>query len=95
MDNQEYIKDFIARAIREDVGDGDHTSLSCIPADQRGKAQLLVKQDGIHNRRHTREERRRGICRGRTRTLNSADRTPGAQLYAAHERNCHADKPLR
>ena len=47
MDNQEYIKDFIARAIREDVGDGDHTSLSCIPADQRGKAQLLVKQDGI------------------------------------------------
>lgn len=47
MDNQEYIKDFIARAIREDVGDGDHTSLSTIPSDQRGKAQLLVKQDGI------------------------------------------------
>ena len=47
MDNQEYIKDFIARAIREDVGDGDHTSLSCIPPEQIGKAQLLVKQDGI------------------------------------------------
>ena len=47
MDNQEYIKDFIVRAIREDVGDGDHTSLSCIPPEQIGKAQLLVKQDGI------------------------------------------------
>ncbi len=47
MNNQEYIKNFIAQAIKEDVGDGDHTSLSCIPADQVGKAQLLVKQDGI------------------------------------------------
>lgn len=47
MDNQEYIKKFIAQAIKEDVGDGDHTSLSCIPASQVGKAQLLVKQDGI------------------------------------------------
>jgi len=47
MDNQEYIKNFIAQAIKEDVGDGDHTSLSCIPANQMGKAQLLVKQDGI------------------------------------------------
>ncbi len=47
MNNQEYIKNFIAQAIKEDVGDGDHTSLSCIPANQTGKAQLLVKQDGI------------------------------------------------
>ena len=28
----------IANAIREDIGDGDHTSLSCIPSDAKGKA---------------------------------------------------------
>ncbi len=37
----------IANAIREDVGEGDHTSLSCIPADAQGKAKLLVKDKGI------------------------------------------------
>lgn len=37
----------IANAIREDVGDGDHSSLACIPADAMGKAKLLVKEDGI------------------------------------------------
>ena len=37
----------IANAIREDIGDGDHTSLSCIPTDAEGKAKLLVKDEGI------------------------------------------------
>lgn len=37
----------IANAIREDVGDGDHSSLACIPADAQGKAKLLVKDEGI------------------------------------------------
>ena len=37
----------ISNAIREDIGDGDHTSLSCIPSDATGKAKLLVKDDGI------------------------------------------------
>lgn len=37
----------IANAIREDVGDGDHSSLSCIPESASGKAKLLVKDDGI------------------------------------------------
>ena len=37
----------IANAIREDVGDGDHSSLACIPIDATGKAKLLVKEDGI------------------------------------------------
>lgn len=37
----------IANAIREDVGTGDHTSLSCIPKDATGKAKLLVKDQGI------------------------------------------------
>ena len=38
---------FITDAFTEDVGDGDHTALSTIPAKHRGKMQLLVKEDGI------------------------------------------------
>ncbi|WKD86853.1 Nicotinate-nucleotide pyrophosphorylase [carboxylating] [Polaribacter huanghezhanensis] len=41
------LKIIITNAIREDVGEGDHTSLSCIPTDAKGKAKLLVKEDGI------------------------------------------------
>lgn len=37
----------IKNAIREDVGDGDHSSLACIPASAKGKAKLLVKDKGI------------------------------------------------
>ena len=37
----------IANAIREDVGDGDHSSLACIPASAEGKAKLLVKDEGV------------------------------------------------
>jgi len=37
----------IENGIREDVGEGDHSSLSCIPSDARGKAKLLVKDQGI------------------------------------------------
>lgn len=41
------IDQLIDLAIREDVGDGDHTSLACIPLNANGKAQLLVKEEGI------------------------------------------------
>ena len=37
----------IKNAIREDVGDGDHSSMACIPASAKGKAMLLVKDKGI------------------------------------------------
>lgn len=37
----------IANAIREDVGEGDHSSLACIPKEAKGKAKLLVKEEGI------------------------------------------------
>lgn len=42
-----YIDNLIELAIAEDIGDGDHTSLSSIPASATGKMKLLVKQDGI------------------------------------------------
>jgi nicotinate-nucleotide pyrophosphorylase (carboxylating) len=48
------MKDFDARlqrlvdeALKEDLGDGDHSTLCCIPADVKGKAVLKIKQDGI------------------------------------------------
>jgi len=37
----------IANAVREDVGDGDHSSLACIPDSARGIAKLLVKDQGV------------------------------------------------
>lgn len=45
--NEDYINNFIDKALEEDVQDGDHTSLACIPADARTKAKLLVKDDGV------------------------------------------------
>ncbi len=39
--------DFIERALQEDVGNGDHTSLACIPPEARNRAKLLVKDPGI------------------------------------------------
>lgn len=41
------LQTFIRQALSEDVGDGDHTSLSTIPKGQQGKAKLLVKDTGI------------------------------------------------
>ena len=45
--SKEEIHEFIKLAIEEDIKDGDHSSLSCIPSDAREKAKLLVKEDGI------------------------------------------------
>ena len=42
-----YVDELIELAIKEDIGDGDHTSLCCIPAEQQGKMRLLCKQEGI------------------------------------------------
>lgn len=44
---QQEIDLIIANAIREDVGDGDHSSLACIPIEAEGSAKLLVKDEGI------------------------------------------------
>lgn len=41
------IQKFIDSALAEDTGDGDHTSLACIPSSAKGKAQLLVKENGV------------------------------------------------
>lgn len=41
------VQKLIQLALQEDIGDGDHSSLSCIPASAQGEMRLLVKQNGI------------------------------------------------
>ena len=41
-----FVDELIELAIKEDIGDGDHTSLCCIPADEHGRMRLLCKQEG-------------------------------------------------
>jgi nicotinate-nucleotide pyrophosphorylase (carboxylating) len=47
IDFDEQLHKLIDAALQEDVGDGDHSTLSCIPANAKGKAVLKIKQDGI------------------------------------------------
>ncbi len=44
---KEELLKFVQLSLKEDVGDGDHTSLSSLPVDKKGQAKLLVKEDGI------------------------------------------------
>jgi nicotinate-nucleotide pyrophosphorylase (carboxylating) len=41
------LRDFLLNSLKEDLGDGDHTSLACIPPDSKGKAELLIKEKGV------------------------------------------------
>lgn len=43
----ELVDQLIDLSFAEDIGDGDHTTLCCIPADAMGRSQLLIKEDGI------------------------------------------------
>jgi len=45
--NKDDYKQFISAWFAEDIGDGDHTTLSSIPADAIGKSQLIIKENGI------------------------------------------------
>ena len=47
MIDDSYLNAFIDNALQEDICDGDHTSLACIPAETQGKAQLIIKEKGI------------------------------------------------
>ena len=43
----EQLQHLVIEALYEDVGSGDHSTLSCIPPEKMGKAVLKIKQDGI------------------------------------------------
>lgn len=42
-----FVDELIELCIKEDIGDGDHTSLCCIPASEQGRMRLLCKQEGV------------------------------------------------
>ena len=45
--DRELLQQLITAALKEDIGSGDHSTLSCIPKDKQGMAELKIKQDGI------------------------------------------------
>ena len=47
MTNKNELTDFITRAFREDVGDGDYSSLASVDQGRKGKARLLAKESGV------------------------------------------------
>lgn len=47
MTNIDNLEELIAMALREDVGDGDHSTLACIPSTAIGKAKMVAKKPGI------------------------------------------------
>lgn len=47
MINKDLFDPFLETTLKEDLGDGDHSSLACIPAEATGKAELLIKDEGI------------------------------------------------
>jgi nicotinate-nucleotide pyrophosphorylase (carboxylating) len=47
MNYNEQLQTLIKNALAEDIGDGDHSTLSCIPSTEKGKAVLKIKEDGI------------------------------------------------
>ena len=47
MDKNALIDEAIKNAFKEDIGDGDHSSLACIPSTSKNKARLIVKDQGV------------------------------------------------
>ena len=81
MDVKELVDRLIDLSFAEDIGDGDHTTLCCIPEDAMGKSHLLICQEGRH--RHD--------CHGQD-TFVVADGAPHAEHHAAHEWHCNHDR---
>jgi len=46
MENR-ILREFVLKSLGEDLGDGDHSSLACIPWESAGKAKLLIKEEGV------------------------------------------------
>lgn len=47
LNKDEHLDQILELAIEEDIGDGDHSSLACIPSKKKGTSHLLIKQPGI------------------------------------------------
>ena len=96
----ELVDRLIDLSFAEDIGDGDHTTLCCIPEDAMGKSHLLIKEDGILAgveiakevfRRFDPTMQVEVLMGDGTRVKKAADRAPDAEHYAAYEWYCHDD----
>ena len=101
--DEKVVKDLIDRLIdlsfAEDIGDGDHTTLSCIPADAMGKSKLLIKEEGILAGIEIAKE----VFNRFDPTMKvevfindvfASDRASDAEHHAAYERYCYYDKQV-
>ena len=85
----------------EDIGDGDHTTLCCIPEDAMGKSRLLIKEDGIlagvevAKRVFARfdPDMQVEVLIGDGSPVKKGD-VADAEHHATDERYCHYDQPL-
>ena len=86
--DEKIVKDLIDRLIdlsfAEDIGDGDHTTLSCIPADAMGKSKLLIKEEGILA----------GIEIAKEVFHRFDPEMKVAEYHAAYERYCYDDQQI-
>ena len=91
-------------AFAEDIGDGDHTTLCCIPADAMGKSKLLIKEEGIiagievakevFHRFDPEMQVEVFIQDGTQGAESVTNRTPNAQYHAAHVWHRHDDQQV-
>ena len=99
---KELIDKLIDLAFAEDIGDGDHTTLSCIPATAMGKSKLLIKEAGVLAGIEVAKEifnrfdpsmkvevfinDGTEVKPGDVAMILAPDRTPDAERHAAYER---------
>ena len=82
----ELVDRLIDLSFAEDIGDGDHTTLCCIPEDAMGKSHLLIKEDGILAGVEIAKEKD---------PFAAADGAPDAEHHAAYERYRYDDRQIR
>ena len=75
----ELIDDLLELSFAEDIGDGDHTTLCCIPENEMGKSQLIIKEEGIlagveiMKVDYLQEETGVGVATGSTTPMNTTN----------------------
>lgn len=89
------LEQFITNALAEDVGSGDHTSQACIPADERSKAKLLVKDPGVLAGVEVARRIFHHVDPGSTVSVHLEDGSPISQGDIAFEVECNTQALLK
>ena len=75
----------------EDIGDGDHTTLCCIPDTEMGESKLLIKEEGIFAGVEIAKQVRYCYERKGQGAESPTDRASYAEHLTTYERHCHHD----